>query len=231
MHPVIRIISFIVLAAFLASGRAVDLACGALLTACLYLFLFSASLPAALHALYRTRWLFLSLLIVYAWFTPGETLALRQFPALEPWLPSREGLVTGASRALSLALIIMMANLLLRITAQAQLLAALLWLTRPLGAIGLPHDRFAIRAVLTIEVLGEVRTLVARVLEGYRGRRAAFRALGGFAADIFAQVIDSAQRTAPRSVHLPIQQAPPLYEWLYPLTLGATLTLAGVVYP
>jgi AcrR family transcriptional regulator len=231
MHPVVRIVTFVVLAAFLAVGRTADLACGALVTLGLYGVLFPSVLPVAVRSLYRTRWLFLSLFVVYAWFTPGQALVATQLSALNAWLPSREGLMAGASRALSLALIIMAAQLLLRSTTQPQLLAALLWLTRPLRLFGLPHDRFAVRLMLSIEYLGEVRTLVAAALADHRGRRRALGAVGGFAADVFGRVVDSAQRTPARTISLPVQLAPPLYHWLYPLTLSGVFAAAGVAYP
>ena len=99
MHPAVRIVTFVVLAAFLAVGRGVDLACGALLTLGLYVLLFPAVLPVAMRSLYRTRWLFLSLFVVYAWFTPGQPLLETQLSTVNTWLPSREGLLAGASRA------------------------------------------------------------------------------------------------------------------------------------
>ena len=231
MHPAIRIVTFVVLAAFLAVGRAADLACGALLTVGLYGLLFPAVLPVALRSLYRTRWLFVSLVVVYAWFTPGQALVSTQLSALNAWLPSREGLFAGASRALSLALIIMAAQLLLRSTTQSQLLAALLWLTRPLRLFGLPHDRFAVRLMLSIEYLGEVRALVTAALADHRGRGRAIGAVGGFAADVFGRVVDSAQRTPARTISLPAQLAPPLHHWIYPLTLCAVFATVGAAYP
>jgi AcrR family transcriptional regulator len=231
MHPAIRVITFVVLAAFLAVGRTADLACGALLTLGLYGLLFPALLPVAATSLYRTRWLFLSLFVVYAWFTPGQALVSTQVSAMNAWLPSREGLFAGASRALSLALIIMAAQLLLRSTTQSQLLSALLWLTRPLRLFGLPHDRFAVRLMLSIECLGEVRALVSAALAEHRGRARAFGAIGGFAADVFRQVVDSAHRTPVRTISLPAQFAPPLHHWLYPLTLCGAFAFASVAYP
>jgi len=83
MHPVIRLIGFMVLGAGLMAGGVKEVA---LLAAALYLG--SRTSPAGVWPLLRrARWLFLSLVILYFWF-PLDVRCYR-ITACRPWKISR----------------------------------------------------------------------------------------------------------------------------------------------
>jgi len=119
--------------------------------------LFAAAVPVLLFALAlsrhkfvqllrRTRWVMLSLLLIYAFSTPGEPL----FEVLGVFSPSREGSVDGVLQLTRLlAALAGLAILLDRLHRQA-LIAGLYTLFAPLRWIGLSRDRVAVRLALTL---------------------------------------------------------------------------------
>ena len=111
---------------------------------------FPAAVLASHHKfvqlLRRTRWIMLSLLLIYAYSTPGQ-------PLLE-WMgmfsPSREGLGDGVLQLIRvLAALAGLAILLERLQRQ-QLIAGLYTLLVPLRVFGLSRERIAVRLALTL---------------------------------------------------------------------------------
>lgn len=99
-----------------------------------------------LQLLRRTRWIMLSLLLVYAYTTPGEPL----LEVLGIFSPSREGLSDGVLQLTRLlAALAGLAILLDRLNRQ-QLIAGLYTLFAPLQLIGVSRQRVAVRLALTL---------------------------------------------------------------------------------
>ena len=99
-----------------------------------------------IQLLRRTRWIMLSLLVIYAYSTPGQPLS----DTLGMFSPSREGLFDGVLQpARLLAALAGLAILLDRLHRQ-QLIAGLYTLCAPLQWLGLSRERFAVRLALTL---------------------------------------------------------------------------------
>ena len=112
-------------------------------------------LPGLIHAparararslMRRTRVLLIALILIYSFATPGTALA-PDWPMLSP---SREGLVQGGLQAWRLALLLVSLAWLLSVLGRGGLLAGGYTLLRPLGAFGLPVERFAVRLSLVL---------------------------------------------------------------------------------
>ena len=225
MHPTVRVVTFLVFAGFLAAGGVGRLGVAILLLALVYALAGAPSVAGLRHALVRLRFLWLSLVILYLWFTPGDAL----WPALGAWSPTVQGAAQGAVRIGVLALMVAAAQLLLQTTGTAQLVAAVHRLSRPLQWLGLNRDRFALRLVLVLETvprLADVHferppTEVER--EGRFARHVAAlnaRLHGALAA---------AAAAGPRQVELPPDSTPPLWQWLYPTAVAMVMIAAGVL--
>jgi energy-coupling factor transporter transmembrane protein EcfT len=94
----------------------------------------------------RTRWIFFSLLLIYAYTTPGEAI----FVQLDVYSPTREGLLDGLLQLTRLVCSLAgLAILLTRLT-QTQLIEGLFVLLAPLQKIGFPRERVAVRLALTL---------------------------------------------------------------------------------
>src|SRR3569833_434262 len=159
MHPVIRLVCFMMLSLALAVGGWLHLLLGALVAAVLFARAGAAAWVTIMPMMRRMRWLWLSLVVIYFWFTPG--VAVVPVPdAWAAWVPTVEGLALGALRIAALALMVVTAGLLLHFTPREQLFAALHWLTAPLGLFGVSRERVAVRVALTLAAVAEVRSEV-----------------------------------------------------------------------
>jgi energy-coupling factor transport system permease protein len=94
----------------------------------------------------RSRWLLLTMLVMFGWMTAGTPL---------PAIPgaSREGLLLAAENIARLVLALSVVALMLNALSAAELVAGLRSLLAPLAVLKVPRDRIAVRLALT---LGEV---------------------------------------------------------------------------
>lgn len=142
-HPATQIITWCLLVAIMQ-----ELTSDALLvTACLImLFALARSRHRFIQLLRRTRWIMLSLLLIYAYSTPGQPLS----DMLGLLSPSREGLTDGVLQlSRLLAALAGLAILLDRLHRQ-QLIAGFYTLLAPLQLIRMSRERVAVRLALTL---------------------------------------------------------------------------------
>ena len=143
LHPAAQILTWCLLAVALQA-----MAPGALLGASGLILL--GALVVSRHKfallLSRTRWVMLSLLLIYACGTPGQPL----FDLLGMFSPTHEGLADGMLQlARLLAALAGLAILLERLHRQ-QLIAGLYTLFAPLQWLGMSRERLAVRLALTL---------------------------------------------------------------------------------
>lgn len=92
----------------------------------------------------RVRVLLLVLWVLFALFTPGELVV----PLLGSAGPTREGLAAASMHCVQLLAVVLMVAVLLETTRDRELVAGLMVLARPLGLLGLPVERLAVRVLL-----------------------------------------------------------------------------------
>ena len=228
MHPVIRIVSFIVLTAFLALGDAVIIGIAVAVLLSLSFKLEGHAWRPAWRLLRRMRWLFLSIAVIYLWFTPGVPL-IPGIPSLTEWLPTVQGLWQGSLRIISLALMVTAASLLLSVTSRDEVLGALHWMMTPLGLLRFPHERFAVRAALSLEAVTQVQAHVRQALAVGGESVSPLSRIGVVTGAIFGTVTGAAECAPCESVDLSEQAAPPLGQWAVPLLLAALMAFARYV--
>jgi energy-coupling factor transport system permease protein len=95
----------------------------------------------------RTRWIAFSLLLIYAYATPGVAL----WESLGSLSPTREGLLDGALQLGRLLCALAGLAVLLTSLSLERLIGGLYSLAYPLRFIGLSRERFAVRLALTLE--------------------------------------------------------------------------------
>jgi energy-coupling factor transport system permease protein len=110
----------------------------------------------------RTRWILFSLLLIYAYATPGEAVWAQG----EAYSPTLEGLQDGFLQLGRLVCTLAgLAILLMRLT-QNQLIEGLFVLLAPLQKIGFPRERVAVRLALTLRYAESAMTETARDWRG-----------------------------------------------------------------
>jgi energy-coupling factor transporter transmembrane protein EcfT len=145
LHPAVSISSWLFFA------LAVELAYPSQLPAFAFLAVFLLGGRGAAQRfarlLWKARWLWLALVLLYAWTVPGTLL----WPS--DYSPSLEGLQAGLVRVARLALLLAaLARLLSEFTPQ-QLAGGIYLLAKPFGSLGLDRRALAVRLALTLERL------------------------------------------------------------------------------
>jgi len=99
-----------------------------------------------INALKRFRWLFVVLMIIYTFNTPGEHIQGWPFYIN----PTYEGIVAGLTQAVRISLILAMISLIMAANTKQQLVSGFYFILLPFKNIGLQADRFAARLWLTL---------------------------------------------------------------------------------
>lgn len=143
LHPTVRLVAWGVAAALVQwlPPAGLSLACAAALAA-------GAGLARERLALLlkRTRWLILTLLLLFALSTPGIYLV----PALGSAGPTEEGLRLGLEHLMRLLYVLASLAVLLQVSGVDDLVAGLHGLIRPLSWLGLDCRRVAVRLMLVL---------------------------------------------------------------------------------
>jgi energy-coupling factor transport system permease protein len=149
MHPFVKIACFFFLLLLLQyiSAPSIAVLCGliCLLAAVL-------NLPHFSQLIKRMRWLFVSLLLVYAYATPGEYLAFLPLNVA----PSYEGLRMGLMQIAKLLIAVASLSALFASASKSQLMAGLWTLLSPLRLVGLNVERFTVRMLLTLHYVEQM---------------------------------------------------------------------------
>lgn len=95
----------------------------------------------------RTRWVMLSLLMIYAYSTPGQAL----FYDLGMLSPTREGLADGVLQLTRLLASLAALAILLEHLHRDRLISGLYTLFTPLQWLGMSRERMAVRLALTLQ--------------------------------------------------------------------------------
>lgn len=143
-HPAIQILIWITL-----SIAAQALSAPGLLLMTVVLFFVAAKLDSRqlFSLIRRTRWILLSLLLVYAYSSPGVALVTE----LGRYSPTQEGLTDGLMQLGRLLSMLSGLAILLSLLTQAQFISGIYTLAYPLNWFGGSRERVAVRLALTLQ--------------------------------------------------------------------------------
>ena len=149
MHPLIKILCFILVLLLISMLDSLMLFSLMMLS---LLMILSLKESAFLHAVRRMRWLLLSILIIYAFGTPGELVP--GFPV--NFAPTYEGLQSGFVQIEKLLIALAALSLLLTSSPMGQMMLGLYMLLMPFKFAGLNIERFTARLMLTLNYVEEL---------------------------------------------------------------------------
>lgn len=164
MHPATLLVAWVVLVAFSQMARGpIEWGFGFVFVALSMVI----ARQRALRLLRRVRVLLAVLVILFAFFTPGEAL----LPVLGSAGPTVEGLVMAATHVLRLVVVVMLVALLLEMADERTLVSGLMGLAMPLAVFGLSVERLAVRTLLVFRYVesapvGGWRTLISEESNG-----------------------------------------------------------------
>lgn len=173
-HPATSILLWISLAIAVQTLQSV------LLPACAFMLVLIAF---RMHAqrffalMRRSRWILFSLLLVYAFATPGQELWSWSYGIA----PTREGLLDGVTQLGRLVCVLAGLSILLTLLSREQLISGLYVLSYPARYIGLSRERIAVRLALTLhyaesamrDTASDWRAAIARAIASDAGQSTA----------------------------------------------------------
>lgn len=219
MHPLIRILCFMIAVIMLARANLYGLLLMLVLALLVLLFSGRARMVASVRLVWRMKWLWISLLVVFFWMTPGD----RMMPAWGAWSPVQEGVEEGLYRVAYLLLCVLLAQLVVLSMQPQQLLAAVYQLSWPLQLFGDFRARFAVRFSLTLDVIGRLeqflKMMEVQTDSGYM-RRASQRL-----SQAWTHAVANASAASLEAVETGNTDRVPLYQWLLPPLLVAGLLM------
>jgi len=220
IHPYIKMSLFLVFALSLSLGGYRQLLLGAILIVCGFLVVSRPNISGLWKMLSRLRWLWLSLMVFYFWFTPGKLV----FEEIQQWSPTVEGVYQGVFRIGVLALMATAAHLLFQACNREQLLASIRWMVTPFGLLGVSRDRFAVRMLLVFEAVPKIQASYENSNASSTGNF--FQRAGIVVASLFENVIQCAESSTLHQVSFEHPGNPESWQWLYPLLLAFILVMS-----
>jgi energy-coupling factor transport system permease protein len=208
MHPALRILALILFIPCVAHGGWLAALAGALGVIVLLSRIGRPAWGRFVVMNRRLRWFYLSILLLFGWFTPGQAL----WSAAGFLSPTYEGLLLGMGRASILAVVVGAVVWLLERSSREDLVSGLLWLTAPLQCLGFPRERFAVRLALVLETVPQVQPLVAEARQSREGadrQQWAARARG-----LFEQVLERAESAPCEPLEIREGSPPGVRHWL-----------------
>ena len=222
MHPAIRVFSVIIAIVFLTKPHwniVLSILC---LSLSFLMFKGSTLLLSSLKMLWRLKWLYLSILIVYGWFSPGEAIVtLDTIDAA--YIPTVEGLQVGALRVLVLVTIVSMVAGLLLSLERPQLVSAIIFLSKPLSIIGIDSSRFALLLVLTLDKVLVAETTMHEMLSNNQERKGLLNKASSLLKDALLNIEKESEQQQIIEMKINEISAPPLWQWLLPTVFASAL--------
>lgn len=221
IHPLVRLLSLLVFVVAAGQASPALLLTGLVMLSSLFFLLRVRPTAGLYRMLYRLRWLFLAIVVVYGWWTPGTPV----FPSLAGYSPVLEGLESGFYRVSALFLIVCSVFLLLETTPREKLLAGLIQVAGPFAGRA-ARERFAVRVLLVMETVPKVQPLIADSAQRGEGDGHYLALAGQRARHLYANVLASAGQVEAGQVAVEEAGMPAAWQWLIPVVLLAVF--AGV---
>jgi energy-coupling factor transporter transmembrane protein EcfT len=225
LHPAIRILILVVITGFMVTGNLYALSAGFVLSFVLHVAAGSELDVDILRRILRVRWFLLSIMILYAWSTPGAAL----LPGFGEYSPSWQGLAEGLFRCAVLIVILSLVHWLVHTTGRARLMQGIYWLVKPLSWLGFKPERLAVRLALVLETVPAVQHKLVLRTRAEDDQSPRLRHIVDHAVAIVEAVLDEADRAELIEIDLAIDQRPALRDWITLSAITVGLAVAVVL--
>ncbi len=223
LHPAIRILILVVIIGFIVTGNLYALCVAFILSFVLLMAARPKPKADVVRRILRMRWFLLSIMILYAWGTPGAAL----LPEFGKYSPTRQGLTEGLFRGLILIVILSLVHWLVCTTGREQLMQGIYWLIKPLSWLGLKPERLAVRLALVLETVPTVQQKLALQQRAKDDRSPHLRRIVGHAVAILEAALGEADRAELIEIDLAIDRPPTLHDWAVfgAITIGLAIAV------
>lgn len=213
MHPLISIISFIVCAISLSLSVSIHASLATILLCIAVLFSIDNGWQRWLRLVRRLKWFWISLVVLYLGFTPGEAIWSNLF-----WSPSYEGLSQGALRMLILLDIFTLVFIMHSKISRQGILAglhALCWFLQFKEGL---RDKLVMRLMLTFEYVERIPEIYQQVIQSISPEMSRVNRIVYVLGNMMHNTTPCQGSDSVTIQYLPY---PHWYEWSYPFIIAA----------
>lgn len=231
MHPVVRIFNLIIFILLLSRANAGQLLLALILLLPVF-FQHTVKMRNAVNMLYRMRWFFVSIFVLYVWMNPTGQFSFEL--GLSFWVSQLPSIYMGLERIFSLMLVILAVTYVISSLSQAQLLGAIYWLATPFVFIGLNREKLALRMVLTFNaaqlLLSEKKQRQAKSAAAAQPLKSRLMSWLSHTANIYHHMVERAETQACKEYTFEKLASPKYAEWLWPILLILLFQVSGWFY-
>ncbi len=221
MHPLISIISFIVCAISLSLSVTLPASFITFILCLIVLFSIEGGYPKWRKLIFRLRWFWVSIIILYIGFTPGPPVWPTAY-----WSPSYEGFRMALMRLLILLDIFTLVFILHSKVTRSNILAGLHSLCWPLQFKQGLRDKLVMRLILTFEYVEKLPELYKQVSEKCEPNITAVNRV----VYILQQMIHNMPvNKVDSSATFQRLSNPVWYEWSYPVLIAVVYQLINII--
>jgi len=211
MHPLMRLLCFIIFAAFVSLGEYPIIGFGFIILSGVWIVSGHGPSVKAWQMLKRLKLFYFSILLVFLAFTPGEIM----LSLFGNWYLTYEGLNQAAEKILALCLLVLGVETLLRLTPRNSILSGLFYLSAPLRYLGLNREQFIIRIMLTLDLVTNEPLMMPKKTK---------KKMSDYFNDITQQIADKITQTINHQVPstaiaFDLHVTPSYLQWLWPSSL------------
>ena len=142
------------------------------------------------------------------------------------FMPTYEGLQAGLLQISSLILIVTALVILVSGLSRDRLLAAIYWLSLPVGLLGLSRVRLVVRLVLAMSYVPRLQGHLGEVMaHSAQSELKGLRRIAAVAGSLFVEVQQRAERAETESVTIATLPPPPPLQWSYPVLVVVMFVL------
>ncbi len=202
MHPVIRIITFLIIAILLARAHPMQMGWVLCVIGLTFMFESGNGLSAAVKLLWRVRWLILSILMIYVWMPVGTLseslwLAFHRVTLLATMLFALQALVLNMPRD--------------------EIVIGLYVVLLPLSFIGISREQLVMRLILTMDSVKQLPAVLKLSVAtddktGSRLKRITERLISAI-----SRILLYSEDVSHEAICIHTDNVVPLWQWLVPL--------------
>lgn len=204
MHPVIRIINFLVLAILLARAHPMQMGWVLCVIGLVFIFEKGKGLTSTFILMWRIRWLILSILLLYVWIPIGSyTDSL--------WL-------AGDRIAVLLIMLLALQSLVLNMS-RNNIVMGLYAVLLPLKFIGLSRELFVLRLVLTLDSIAQLPNVLNKKENHNEQKGSRIKNLVDRLINAVMNVLTHSEKLSLEPVRIETNSATPIIQWLLPVSI------------
>ncbi len=219
MHPVIRISVFLIFTYFIVQNKPGQLILAGfiLFGACLFQTKYYLKLMGKM--IWRLKWFYLSILILFYISSPNDISGVSEF----------YGIYVSLIKITALVLIVIAVIIFIISIPRSELIASLIYLSNPLHVFGFSSERFAVRLFLIIEFTESIPTIIS-TKNTVNQEKSKIKKIVSTLSNIVSQIYRLAETSDCKKIKFESIKLPRYYQWSYLVFTVGLFYISDIIF-